>query len=274
MELVRLANSFWFIENRLIVPNIKNICESLFRLAHDAMGHFRSDKCIDSLQKSFYWPNMHCNLENAYIPSCADCQRNKSSTTRPVGPLHPLPIPDACCNSVAIDFIGPLPINNGYNKIITFTNHLGSDIQSVPSISSLTAEQLAEIFFDKWYCKNSLPRNIFSDHDKLFMSQFWKRLHELTSVKLKMSTSYHLQTDGSSEHTNKTIIQCICYAVEHDQLGWVKASPKIRFDIMNSTNRLTGFTVFQLHFGRSPCMLPPLFPKSTKTLADVIAKIF
>ena len=116
------------------------------------------------------------------------------------------------------------------------------------TVSSLTAEQLVKIFFDKWYCENGLPLDIYSDCDKLFMSCFWKKLHKLTSVKLKMSTSYHPQTDGSSEHTNKMVIQCIHYAVECNQLSWVKALPKIWLDIMNSTNRSTGFTPFQLHF--------------------------
>ena len=103
------------------------------------------------------------------------------------------------------------------------------------------------------------------------MSRFWKTLHSLTGVKLKLSTSYHPETDGSSERTNKTVIQCIRFAVECDQLGWVKALPKIRFDIMNTVNRSTGFTPFQLRFGRSPRLLPPLFPSNITTPTDKLA---
>ena len=259
MENIKKLNDFWFINDRLVIPNVKHVREALYRLAHNSMGHFGPGKCLSSLRHSFYWPNMRRDLESAYIPSCADCQRNKSSTSKPVGPLHPLPIPDGRCDSVAIDFIGPLPLDNGFDTIITFTDRLGSDIQIIPSVSSLTAEKLAEIFFDKWYCENGLPLDIVSDRDKLFMSRFWKTLHTLTGVKLKMSTSYHPETDGSSERTNKTVIQSIRFAVERDQIGWVKALPKIRFDIMNTTNRSTGFTPFQLRFGRSPRVLPPLF---------------
>jgi hypothetical protein len=67
-------------------------------------------------------------LEKAYIPSCADCLRNKSPTMRPPGPLHPLPVPDQRASSIAMDFIGPLPTDEGYNCILTITDHLGSDI--------------------------------------------------------------------------------------------------------------------------------------------------
>lgn len=89
--------------------------------------------------------------------------------------------------------------------------------------------------------------------------------HSLTGVKLKMSTSYHPETDGSSEQTNKTVIQCICYTVERDQKGWVKSLPKIRFDVMNTVNHSTGFTPFQLWFRCSPWLLPALFPHRKDT---------
>lgn len=122
---------------------------------------------------------------------CPDCQRNKSATTEPYGPLHPLPIPDQYGDSVANDFIGPLPEENGKNCIITFTDHLDSYIQLVPTQMNITAEDLAYLFFHKWYYENGLPADIVSNWDKLFMSQFWKALHKLTGVKLKMSTAYH-----------------------------------------------------------------------------------
>ena len=54
-------------------------------------------------------------------------------------------------------------------------------------------------FFDKWYCENSLPTDIVSDRDKLFISKFWKALHKLMGVKLKLSTAYHPQNDDVSE---------------------------------------------------------------------------
>ena len=271
MEIIHKKGDFWFIKDRLVIPDVKHVRESLFRLAHDAMGHFASGKCLPSLQNSFYWPNMRRDLELAYIPSCADCQQNKSTTSKPIGPLHPLPIPDSRCDSVAIDFIGPLPLDIGFDSIITFTDRLGSDIQIIPSTSTLSADKLAEIFFEKWYCVNGLPLDIVSDRDKLFISKFWKTLHALTGVKLKMSTSYHPETDSSSERTNKTVIQCIRFAVKRDQLGWVKSLPKVRFDIMNMINRSTGFTPFQLRFGKSPRVLPPLLPTTSSTPADRLA---
>jgi hypothetical protein len=251
-------DGFWFVDERLVVPNGRNVRETLFRIAHDKLGHFGSPKTYEALRSAFYWPNMRRDLKNAYIPACAECQRNKSRTTKPVGPLHPLPVPDKHCNSVAIDFIGPLPPDEGYNSIVTFTDRSGSDIRIIPTTTTLTAEQLAKLFFKEWYCENGLPLDIVSDHDKLFISRFWKALHKLTGIDLKLSSAYHPETDGASERTNKTVIQCIRFAVERDQKGWVRALPKVRFDIMNTINASTGFTPFQLRFGKSPRIIPPL----------------
>jgi len=206
---VAFRDELWYAGNRLIIPRTGNLRETLFILAHDVLGHFGFDKTYGSLRNAYYWPNMRRDLEQGYVSSCPDCQWNKSSTNKPYGPLHPLPIPDQRGDSVAIDFIGPLPEDDGKNSIITFTDCLGSDIQLIPSQTDISAEELAYLFFDKWYCENGLPSEIVSDRDKLFVSRFWKALHKLTGVKLKLSTAYHPETDGASERTNKTVNQAL-----------------------------------------------------------------
>jgi hypothetical protein len=91
---IHTSDGLLYTGNRLIIPQVSEVHELLFHLAHDVLGHFGFAKSYGSLRESFYWPNMHRDLEQAYIPTCADCQRNKGNTQRPIGPLHPLPVPD------------------------------------------------------------------------------------------------------------------------------------------------------------------------------------
>lgn len=268
MPIVQEKENLIFIGERLVIPAAGGVRESLFRLAHDTLGHFGFEKSYGSLRNSYYWPNMRKDLETAYVPSCSDCQRNKAKTSRPAGPLHPLPIPDQRGDSVAIDFIGPLPEDNGFNCILTMTDRLNADIQIVPTRTDITATDLAAIFFDRWYCENGLPLEIISDRDKLFMSKFWTALHKLTGVKLKMSSSYHPQTDGASERTNKTVNQALRYHVARNQKGWQRALPRVRFDLMNTVNKSTGFSPFQLRLGRSPRLIPPLITPVVPTTPE------
>ena len=203
-------NGLWYIWDHLVIPCIKDLCENLYHLVHDSLGHFGADKSYASLHDAYYWPNMWTDLENSYVPSFNDCQRNKSRTTKPPGPLHPLPIPDECGDSVTLDFIGPLPLDCRYDCILPMIDCLGSNIHIIPTCCDSTAEDIAFLVFDHWYCKNGLLLDWVSNRDKLFMSWLWKTLAKLTGVQLKMLSSYHPQMDSTSERTNKTINQSIC----------------------------------------------------------------
>jgi len=271
MPELTIKNGLWFIGERLIVPSGCTARENIFRMAHDVLGHFGFYKTYESLRNSYFWPNMRKDLEDGYIPACIECQRNKSSTTKPTGPLHPLPIPDGRGDSVAMDFIGPLPEENGFDCILTMTDRLNSDIQIIPCTTKTTAEQLAVLFFDKWYCENGLPLEIISDRDKLFTAKFWKHVMLLTGVKHRPSSAYHPQTDGASERTNKTVNQLIRFHVERNQTGWLRALPRVRFTIMNTVNKSTGYSPFQLKHGRSPRILPPLIDGPPKPSRENIS---
>lgn len=202
-----------------------------------------------NLRNDFYWLNMRKDLTCGYIPGSTDCQCNKSTTSKSHGPLHPLPVPRERFELVAIDFIGPLPKDDGFDVIVTMTDCLGTDIQLAACTTDMSAEDFAYLFFDKWYCENSCPQEIISDRDKLFVSKFWWALMKLTGIAHKLSTAYHPQTNGSSECSNKTIVQCLQFHVKRNQKGWVKALPKVRFDMMNSINTSTGVSPFVLKTG-------------------------
>lgn len=280
MENLQIHNGLWFLGERLIVPGGCNMHELIFRAAHDCLGHFGFPKMYGSICGSYFWPNMCTNLKNTYVPGCADCQRNKNGTKKPAGPLHPLPVPDNCFDSIALDFIGPLPEENGLDCILTMTNRLGADVHIVPTRMDLTAKQLAVVFFDHWYCENGLPLEVVSDRDKLFVSRFWQALAKLTGISLKMSSAFHPQSDGASKHSNKTVNQSICFHVERNQSGWKRALLRVRFNMMNTVNASTGFSPFQLRLGRSARMLPPLVaPNPLKTsrestsAAEIISRL-
>ena len=122
IEGAQEENGLLYVGHRLLIPNIPRIRELFYNLAHDTLGHFGFDKSYEALQDSYYWPNMQRDLEYAYIPSCSPCQHNKSQTTKPTGPLHPLPVPDARFEAVALDFMGPLPEEDGKDTILTISD--------------------------------------------------------------------------------------------------------------------------------------------------------
>jgi hypothetical protein len=138
----------WYIGDWLLVPQFCTIWEDLFWPAHNTSGHFGANKSYSTLHNAYYWPNMYRDLEKAYIPSCTDCLWNKSANRKPAGLLHPLQIPEEHGDNVVMDFIGPLPLDEGYDCILSMTNRLGSDICIIPTHLDITAEDLALLFFN------------------------------------------------------------------------------------------------------------------------------
>ena len=129
---------------------------------------------------------------------------------------------------------------------------LTSMVHLVPSKQSYRATDIAELMFDNVYKLHGIPERIISDRDSLFTSKFWKRLHHLIGSGLRMSSAFHPQTDGATEQANRTIIQMIRQCVRPDQKDWVIKLPAIEFALNSARSSTTGFSPFQLNYGRNP----------------------
>jgi hypothetical protein len=82
MPGVHTEHGLWYLGDCLIIPRFGTLCEDLFRLAHDLLGHFGSKKSFANIRNCYYWLNMCKDLETAYVPACPECQRNKSTTSK------------------------------------------------------------------------------------------------------------------------------------------------------------------------------------------------
>lgn len=130
--------------------------------------------------------------------------------------------------------------------------HLTAMVHLIATKQTHNAKQTAEIIFDRVYKLHGLPKHIVSDRDKLFMSEFWSRLHELTGVQLRMSSAYHPQSDGTTERANRTMTQMLRQCVRSDQRDWASRLPAIEFAMNSAHSATTGYAPFYLSHSRMP----------------------
>lgn len=139
----------------------------------------------------------------AYCETCMTCCKSKLSNQKPFGLLNPPDIPGQPWESIGIDFVGPLPESKNHNgtsdSITVVICLLTGMVHLVPSCINYNAWQVAELVFKDIYKHHGLPKSIVSDHDILFTGVFWQNLHKLVGTKLKMSSAYHPETDGTTE---------------------------------------------------------------------------
>ena len=72
--------SLLFVADRLVVPRVAHLRERIFRLAHDTLGHYGTEKSYAALRASYYWPNMQKEIEELYVPGC-EGESNVSGST-------------------------------------------------------------------------------------------------------------------------------------------------------------------------------------------------
>ncbi|GAA5820578.1 hypothetical protein JCM3770_007164 [Rhodotorula araucariae] len=119
------------------------------------------------------------------------------------------------------------------------------------------AKPLAEHFFRGWVTLFGLPERLVSDRDKLFTGRFWRSLHARLGVQLQMSTSFHPETDGRSERTNKTVVQILRQYVSREQRNWVAALSLAKYAVNTAVHDSTGQAPFNLVLGFRPVIHPP-----------------
>src|SRR5262245_34458123 len=181
-------------------------------------------KTLVYLRNHVWWKHMS-NDVHKYCESCIVCRRSKPNNQKPYGLLNPLPVPVRPWEAIGIDFVGPLPVsknrNGDFDTITVIIDLLTAMVHLVPSRQDFRAKDIADLIFDHVYKLHGLPKAIISDRDSLFTSTFWKHLHKLMGVELKMSSAYHPETDGSTERANRTVTQMLRQCVRPDQKDWV-----------------------------------------------------
>nr|GEV31435.1 reverse transcriptase domain-containing protein [Tanacetum cinerariifolium] len=66
-------------------------------------------------------------------------------------------------------------------------------------------DRFAKLYLNKIVARHGEPISIISDRYSRFTSRFWQSIQEALGTHLDMSTAYHPQTDGQSEHTIQTL---------------------------------------------------------------------
>jgi hypothetical protein len=237
----------------------RRVTEIAIDQAHRIVGHKAARKTRDYLARWYWWPSMAKDVE-AFWKSCGICQTTKTSTSKPKGLLHTLPIPTAPWSSITMDFVGPFPEVHGYDYLLVVICRLTSLVHLIPTVTTARATDIAWAYLKEVVCLHGLPDTIVSDRDPKFILKFWRELHRLMGVRLMMSTAYHPQTDGMSERAIRNITQVLRGCVSNDQSDWVERLPMVEFAINSTISESTGFAPFELTYGSIPRIINQIDP--------------
>ena len=143
-----------------------------------------------------------------------------------------------------------LPERRNHNAILTIVDQ-GCSRAAVflPCNTTITGAGIAQLYFDnvvQWF---GIPKRIISDRDPRFTSHFAKALATKLGINQNLSTAFHPQTDGLSEHKNQWVEQylhLVTSAVPEDWDQWLMTASAVH---NNRKNQTTGLSPNQVLIG-------------------------
>jgi len=205
-----------------------------------------------------------------FVRSCPECQRNKASRHQPYGLSSQLELPYAPWQSIAMHFITDLPPSEGRDQLWVVIDRFTKMAHFIP-LREKTASDLANIFTREVWRFHGLPTDIVSDWDSRFTLETWKEFLEILSIRPRMSTAFHPQTNGQTERLNQTIEAYLRAFVSREQENWVSLLPMGEFAYNNSVTIGNEMWPFYANYGCHPATINPLSSEPLNPASKVYA---
>ncbi len=210
---------------------------------------YRRANTIQRIRDRFQWPGMDAEVK-WFCQACPTCQVT-SPKKPPPSPLIPLPIIEVPFEHIGMDLVGPLPKSaRRHEHILVIIDYATRYPEAIP-LRKATAKAIAQELF-LLSSRVGIPAEILTDQGTPFMSRLMADLCRLLKVKQLRTTVYHPQADGLVGRFNQTLKQMLRWVAAEDKRDWDLMIPYVLFGIREVPQASTGFTPFELLFGRQP----------------------
>jgi hypothetical protein len=172
-NLKRIDGHWWKGTGQVITLG-KDTKRQIIHDHHDlpAYGHPGISQTTRLVTRYYWWPQIARDVHD-YVKGCAECQRHKANTQMRKAPLNPItPELDALpFQTIAMDFIVKLPQSEGYDSILTITDHDCSKAAIfIPCNETIDADGVADLYLRNVFMQYGLPSKVICDRDPCFIS--------------------------------------------------------------------------------------------------------
>jgi len=177
--------------------------------------------------------------------------------TSPHGLYTPLPVPTLPWVDVSIDFILGLPkTQKNKDSIFVAVGKFSKMAHFIPCNKTNDATHIAELYFKGVTKLHGIRKSIISDRDTKFLSYFWVILRKKLGTKLMYSTTYHPQTDGQTDLTNRTLDTLLRASIKPHAKAWDLLLLHAEFADNKAPSKANGLSPFKMVYTIDP--LSPL----------------
>ncbi|KAL8120175.1 hypothetical protein AgCh_017351 [Apium graveolens] len=248
-----LAHGQLLYKGRLVIPATSEWVSQFIQEFHSTPtgGHSGFLRTYKRISSNLFWNGMKADIMK-YVAECTICQQHKYQATSPAGLLQPLALPTAVWEDISLDFISGLPRSQGYDTLLVVIDRFSKYGHFVLLKHPYTAKKVVEVYAKEIARLHGIPRSIVSDRDPTFLSQFWTEFFKLQGTTLRMSSSYHPETDGQTEVLNRCVETYLRYFASDQPKQWSRWVHWAEYWYNTSFQSATKMTPFQVVYNRPP----------------------
>ncbi|GKD54475.1 reverse transcriptase domain-containing protein [Tanacetum coccineum] len=152
-----------------------------------------------------------------------------------------------------IDFMGPFPKSHKFEYILVAVDYVSkwAEAQALPTNDA----RVVITFQKKLFSRFEMPKALISDRGTHFYNKIMEKTMKRYGVSHRFSTSYHPQTSGQVENTNRALKRILEKTVKDNPAIWSRKLDDALWAFRTAYKTPTGTTPYKLIYGKN-CHLP------------------
>jgi len=108
---------------------------------------------------------------------------------------------------------------------------------------------------------HGLLESVVLDRGLQFAVELTKELNRMLGIQMKLSTTFHPQTDGQTEHMNQELEQYLQFFVDYRQKDWLQWLASAEFAVNDRIHSIIKISPFMANYGRKVRMEEDIWKK-------------
>nr|GEZ98425.1 reverse transcriptase domain-containing protein [Tanacetum cinerariifolium] len=215
-------------------------------------GHYGANYTAKKVfNLGFYWPTIYKDAFEL-VKRCDSCQRQGKISQKDEMPQNFIQIYEIF-DVWGIDFMGPFRSSKGSKYILVAIDYLSKwfEAKALPMNDARVVVKFLKSLFSRF----GTPKAIISDRGTHFCNNQFSRVMAKYGVTHRLSTSYHPQTSGQVEVTNRRLKCILKRTMGENRASWSDKLKDALRAFRTAFKTSVGCTPYRLVYGKA-CHLP------------------
>ena len=202
------------------------------------------------------------------LEHCQVCQAVKGCKGLQPDTMHSYPIPEYPFSSISAELCKLDEVKQGavvYDSAFVIVFCLTAYVKALPCSTTITSSELASLFLTRFVTFFGLPKDIFSNVDKIMHADFFSTFCQLSGIEEYRSPVYRNKRNDRAERAVQVVVDSLRKLLQ--QAGrnrkWTDLLPLALWCAYDMPGAVSGFSPHRLVFGRDPIGFgdhPPMAP--------------